>query len=213
MLTESDSRAKLVSVKIGFAHEAKDGVLASRADAVRARARVEREVADQPAGAPIELDFSGIVAITVTFADECLGRLLSARLAGFDEDHALFVTGANEAVKETISAALRARRLQLLSFSDGVELLGGDDVQRQTIQEAFQMEQFSANELATRLGLSPQAANNRLAHLVRVGALSREPVLPSRGGREFRYVAPHPPATRAARPAARGRRTAASTAR
>jgi STAS-like domain of unknown function (DUF4325) len=203
----------LVSVKIGFAHEARDGVLASRADAVKVRARVEREIGEQPAGAPIELDFSGVVAISVTFADECLGRLLSARLAGYDEDHPLFVTGANEEVRETIAAALRARRLQLLSFSDGVELLGGDDVQRQTIREAFDLEEFSANELASRLGLSSQAANNRLAHLVRVGALRREPVLPSRGGREFRYVAPHPPKKPVSRPAPRDRRAIGTSAR
>jgi hypothetical protein len=210
MLNENGSRAKLLSVKIGFAHGAKGGVLASRADAVKVRTRVEHEIAEQPAGTPIELDFSGVVAISVTFADECLGRLLSTRLAGFDEDHPLFVTGANEAVRETISAALRSRRLQLLSFSDGVELLGGDDVQRQTIEQAFELEEFSVNDLASRLGLTAQAANNRLAHLVRVGALRREPVLPSRGGREFRYVAPHPPETPAARRPRVRRRSVAS---
>jgi hypothetical protein len=43
---------------------------------------------------------------------QCLGRLPSTRLAGFDEDHPLFVTGANEGVRETISAALRSRRRQ-----------------------------------------------------------------------------------------------------
>lgn len=198
-MIEIVSRAKLRPVKIGFAHGAKDGVLATRADAVKVRSRVEHEIAAQPSGTPIELDFSDVVAVSVTFVDECIGRVLSARLAGFDEDHPLFVVGANEGVRETIGAALRQRRLQVLSFSDGVELLGGDEQQRQTIEKAFELEEFSVNDLAALLGLTAQAANNRLAHLVRVGALRREPVLPSRGGREYRYVAPHPPQTRAAR--------------
>lgn len=175
-------------------------MLASREDATKVRGSIEREIAGQPPGTPIELDFGGVVAVTVTFADECLGRLLSTRLAGFDEDHPLFVTSANEVVRETIAAALRPRRLQLLSFNGGVELLGGDDVLRETIEQAFELKAFSVNEIASKLGLTAQAANNRLAHLVRVGALTRERVLPSRGGREFRYVALQPPGPPRRRP-------------
>jgi hypothetical protein len=195
-MTTIASGATLPSVKIGFAVHANGGVLASRKDAVTVRARVEHKIAQQPPGTPIDLDFQDVVAVTVPFVDECLGRLLSTRLAGFDEDHPLFITGANEGVRETIAASLRPRRLQVLSFSDGVELLGGDDVLRQTIEQAFELEEFSVNDIAPLLGLTAQAANNRLAHLVRVGALSRQRVLPSRGGREFRYATPHPPQKR-----------------
>ncbi len=202
-MIENASQSTLHPVKVSLAYESRDGVLASREDGVKARTRIEKEIANQPPGTPIEFDFTGVVAVTVTFVDESFGRLLSSRLAGFDEDHAFFVTGASEAVRDTLSAALRNRRLQLLSFSDGVELLGGDELLEETIREALHLESFRVSDLAGRLGLTVQAANNRLAHLVRVGALSRERVVPSRGGREFRYVTPPIPRSHPT-PAARG---------
>jgi hypothetical protein len=52
---------------------------------------------------------------------------------------------------------------------------------------------FTVAEIAEKLQLTPQAANNRLAHLVRSGALSRARIIPARGGREFRYELPVSP--------------------
>jgi Winged helix-turn-helix DNA-binding len=49
---------------------------------------------------------------------------------------------------------------------------------------------WSVHELAERLNLSPQAANNRVRVLARSGALQRERVSQPRGGREFRYRIP-----------------------
>jgi hypothetical protein len=184
-------RAAVLSVKIGMSHIAEDGVLATSEQALRVRAALEKEIASQPEGTPIELDFSGVRAITVTFADECIGRVLSSRLAGFDEDHPIFATRTSSEVRTTLAAALRQLRLSLLSLSDEkVELLGGDETLGETIDLAMRLESSSVNEIAEELGLTAQAANNRLVQLVRVGALSRSRVLPSRGGREFRYSVP-----------------------
>lgn len=181
----------LLSVKFGLAHFAPEGVLATSEQAQLVRSRLEHEIAAQQSGAPIELDFNGIQAITVTFADECIGRVLSSRLAGYDEDHPLFAVGADRPVRETLAAALRQRHLSLLSFgAEGVELLGADETLEETMREAVRLQSFTVNELADRLGLRAQAANNRLVALVRVGALTRDRVIPSRGGREFRYYVP-----------------------
>jgi hypothetical protein len=106
----------------------------------------------------------------------------------------MFAVDAIKLVRDTLAAALRQRHLSLLSFShDGVELLGADETLEETIREAMILKSFTVNELADRLGLRAQAANNRLVQLVRLGALSRSRVIPSRGGREFRYRVPAPP--------------------
>lgn len=190
-MTSRKSIDTLLSVKFGLAHFSADGVLATPEQAQLVRSNLEREIAAQMPGTPIELDFSGVHAITVTFADECIGRVLSSRLAGYDEDHPMFAVGANRPVRDTLAAALRQRHLSLLSFGpDRVELLGADETLEETMREAIRLQSFTVNELADRLGLRAQAANNRLVQLVRVGALTRDRVIPSRGGREFRYSVP-----------------------
>jgi predicted transcriptional regulator len=50
--------------------------------------------------------------------------------------------------------------------------------------------QFSVTEIAERLGVTPQAANNRIKALLRTGALSRQRSDPARGGREYLYRVP-----------------------
>ena len=61
-----------------------------------------------------------------------------------------------------------------------------------TLREAVSLRSFNVHELAERLDLTPQAANNRLRLLLRSGALQRERAKPERGrgGREFRYRVP-----------------------
>jgi predicted ArsR family transcriptional regulator len=70
----------------------------------------------------------------------------------------------------------------------GDELLGGEPALRDTIAAATRLGvKFSASELGLELGVSPQAMNNRLKALVRMGALVREAVVVPGGGREFAY--------------------------
>jgi hypothetical protein len=193
-MEESVESARVSPVKIAMGALATDGVLASREDARTARTRIEHEIAKQRPGEPIALDFTDVAAISITFADECVGRLLSSRLAGYDDNHPILALNTDEAVRDTLDAALRARRLVLLALSDdGPELLGGDEVLTETLMEAVRLRTFTVAEIAEKLRLTPQAANNRLAHLVRSGALSRARIIPSRGGREFRYELPVTP--------------------
>jgi predicted transcriptional regulator len=70
-------------------------------------------------------------------------------------------------------------------------LLGGDQTLERTIRAAAELEDpFSVSQLVDKMDISPQAANNRLRQLTRVGALQRERVNPAHGGREFRYRVP-----------------------
>ena len=174
-----------------------DGLLTGRGAGAEARHDIERGLATAglTPGDPIALDFDGVRAISVPFADECIGQLLSGRLAGYYEDHPVLALNADADVAETLSATLRQRNLVLLGVSDSdIELLGGDQLLSATLRAARELgEPFSATDLAAQLGVSPQAMNNRLKALLRSGALSRTRVMPARGGREFEYKIPMGP--------------------
>jgi hypothetical protein len=168
-------------------------VLATGEKGDEARREIEREIAALEAGAPVVFDFAGVRVISVPFADQSIGQLLGGRLAGYYEEHPLLALNANEDVRETLAAALRQRRLTLLSISEsGAELLAGDPVLQATMEVALSLGEFSVAELAQELGLTVQAANNRLRMLLDSGALSRSRIVPTRGGREFRYAVPAP---------------------
>jgi DNA-binding transcriptional ArsR family regulator len=170
-------------------------VLSTRSAGEAVRGSIVGAINGLTPGQPVCLDFSGVSAITVPFAEECIGQLLSRHLAGYYEDHPLLLTNANEDVRETIAAALRPRRLAVLSTRNGggAELLGGDELLGRTLQAAYEFRRpFAASEIADKLELTPQAANNRLKALLRSGALTRVRTVPEGGGKEFLYVLPLP---------------------
>src|SRR5690348_9038597 len=106
----------LVHVPMSAYDEKGDGVLIKRETAARARFEIERQVAAAGPDAPVALDFDRVRAISVPFADECVGGLLSGRLAGgyYDEDHPIVAINASEDVRETLALTLAHRRLSLL---------------------------------------------------------------------------------------------------
>jgi hypothetical protein len=172
-------------------YESSQGVLAGRDHGDRAWRDVEHRLRKVHPDEMVALDFDGVEAISVPFADASLGRLLSGKVSGFYDEHPLVLLNAIEDVRETVAAALKLRHLVALSLSsDGPQLLGGDDVLAETMGAAFALGDFSVLELAAELRLSPQAANNRLRALTRSGALHRQRVNPRHGGREFRYRVP-----------------------
>jgi hypothetical protein len=138
--------------------------------------------------------------MSVPFADGFFVPLLSGWLAGYYDEHPILIFGADRDVAETIGAALRLRDLAILSVGEtatDADLLGGEPSLQETMKVAARLGRFKVNELADALGLTPQAANNRLKALVRMGALSRFPLAREGGGREFEYQAPYPkPSTR-----------------
>jgi STAS-like domain of unknown function (DUF4325) len=165
-------------------------VLTGRSAASHARLTIEHQATAISEGQPIALDFGGVEAISVPFAGECIGGLLSGSVGGYHASHPILAVNSSEDVAETIDAALRLRRQALLSLSDrGAALLGGDPVLSETMVAAQKLGEFTATELAERMNLSPQAANNRLAALLRTRAISRSQ-LSARRGKEFLYRDP-----------------------
>jgi hypothetical protein len=184
-------RSRVGLVKVSMSRYG--AVLTTREAGDRAWRDIEREIEAVGENDVVALDFSGVDAITIPYADACLARLMSGKASGFYESHPLVLTNANDDVRETIGAALNQRHLVALSLAPGgaPSLLGGDRMLDRTIRAAAELEDpFSVGELAKKMELSPQAANNRLRQLTKVGALQRERINPAHGGREFRYSVP-----------------------
>lgn len=169
-----------------------DGVLATRENGERARHHIEHCIALLTTPSEVvALDLEDVKAVTVPFVEQCVGLLLSGRLAGYYEEHPFVLLNSNEDVRETIDAVLRLRHLSALSISNGrIDLLGGEQALKETMEAATQLIEFTVSDLVRELHVSAQAVNNRLRQLVQSGALARRRVSPERGGREFRYVVP-----------------------
>lgn len=165
-----------------------DAFLATRERGRRVREDIEQSLASLRPGETLALDFSGVEAITVSFGDECVAKLLADRTAGDFPDKGLVVEGANDDVRETLDVVLQRRKLAIVATGpEGFEVLGPRDWLDSTLNVAARLRSFSARELAEELDLTPQASNNRLKHLMATGAVIRELVIPEGGGKEYLY--------------------------
>lgn len=192
---ESDTLAAMNFAMARWVEE--DGpFLMGREQGQAARSALERELFGQAVGdEPICIDFAGVRGMSVPFADEFFVPLLSPRVvAGYSDEHPVVVLHAGPDVAETVEAVMRQNNLAVvvLQRDPEAELLGGERSLRETLRLAATMEEFSAQQLARRLGLTAPAANNRLKQLVQLGALVRVAFVPAGGGREYRYRVPRP---------------------
>lgn len=194
-ITNVDENGHTVDVvQIEMDRFGKDAVLIGTDAGAHALAEIERSIKQLVDDQPVSLDFRNVRAVSVPFVDASIGRLLGGRVAGYYDTHPLVIYGASVDVAQTIDATLRRHHLYALALGGqtGPELLGADDVLSSTLQAALRLRTFNVHQLAERLDLTPQAANNRLRLLLRSGAIQRERAKPSRGhgGREFRYTVP-----------------------
>ena len=188
-ITESDT---LPAMHVPMKRYGKQGVLDTRAGGAEARWDIERELASASVTEALVLDFDDVRAVTVPFVEECVGKLLAGRSTSYYDDHPVIAINANDDVRDTLDVTLGHRRLALLHASDPPQLLGGDRILNATLREAWSLQSFTATEVAARLGISAQAANNRLKALVASGALRRALIVPPGGGKEFAYTIPQP---------------------
>jgi hypothetical protein len=190
-----------------YAGKEGDGVLIGRGRGEAARRDIERSIRDHVAGAPIALDFKGVRSVGVPFADALLVPLLSNRISGYYEEHPILVVNPTEDVAETLGATLERRGLFILG-TPPPRLLGAQPTLEATLQLAYQLGRFTVLDLADKLGITQQAANNRLKLLLNSGALVRTRSVPERGGMEFLYEVPGVPSRRSKAASANGREQA-----
>jgi hypothetical protein len=190
--TSSAEIDTLAGVRFLMADQTPDDLLVGRESGQRARSLLEQEMhTHRLAEDPVAIDFDGVRGMTVPFAHEFFVPLLGGRLAGYYDEHPVFVINAVEDVASTLEIVLRNSDLAVLSLHGYAgPLLGGEPALQQAMKIAQRLEDFTANDLSAELGVSAQAANNRLKQLVRIGALLRVPVVLAAGGREYRYQLP-----------------------
>ena len=165
--------------------------------ATRSRGRELRgELEEQISGVSpdeVVIDFSGVEAMTISFADEFVGRFYASLASGDTAAPLVLLTGLNEDNLTTVSICLERRELAAAAVLDHQPVLvGAPDYLAETYEEAVSLGTFSALDLATRLGLSAQNMNNRLKRLVDAAAVRRRRISSGRGGKEFAYTAPAP---------------------
>ena len=157
---------------------------ASRAQGREGRARLDDLLADSR-GLDLTIDFAGVTAMTISFADEFLGKFL-ATLDAASHDMTVCVSGLNAENAETVEVCLERRDRPVVVANDAGQLeLLGDVLLQETYRAAATIR---AVDLAEALSISPQNVNNRLKRLVAVGALRKmRNVGAARGGKEFLY--------------------------
>ena len=152
------------------------------------RGRLEDLVAD---GRHLDLtiDFSGVTAMTISFADEFLGRFL-ASFDGAASDTTLKVAGLNDDNRYAVVVCVERRRTHVVVLEqDGsLNLVGDDPIVAATFDVARGLGKFRANDVAALLAVSAPNANNRLKRLTEIGAVRKSrSASPIRGGKEFTY--------------------------
>jgi hypothetical protein len=160
--------------------------------------RTLRDLQDKTSGGAdtVVIDFDGVIAMTISFADEFLGEYYST-LAGRDTLPAVVaLTGLHEELRETVAICLERRDLIAVEAQHGTStLLAASNVITETFELAQELARkvgvFTAMNVASQLNISAPNANNRLKKLVSARALIRQQGVAERGGKEFLYVLPN----------------------
>lgn len=176
-------------MRFSLARETGRSSFATRSVAAELRSKISESMIQAKSDQVLEVDFDGVEALTVSFADELVAKLVAERRAFGTDDLFLRISHASEEVAETIEVALDRRGLFVVHETlDGrSELLAGPAHLQETFAVAAELGRFSARQLAERMGLKMPAANNRIRALAEVGALVRAQEAPARGGRQYSY--------------------------
>jgi hypothetical protein len=167
-------------------------VVASTRDLGRQyREELERLLATTSSDDVVVVSFDGVVAMTGSFTDEFLGKLIVARTAGLTGQAPVLLADLTDETAEEVDLCLSRRKVAAIWAQHGSpQLLGGDEVLKETFEAGARRTEFRASELASELGTTTQNMNNRLKRLVDLGTLVRLRHDPASGGREFVYRTP-----------------------
>jgi hypothetical protein len=179
-----------VDAPLKFAVRPHGQFLATRSSGRSVREELEDQVTRRHPE-EVVIDFTGVVAMTISFADEFLGRLYTSLAAGDLPAQAVLLLGLKDDTEETVAICLERRGLAAAAAINGhPALLGAPEHLVETYRHALELGSFSALDLAIQLSISAQNANNRLKQLVMARAIQRQRVPSDRGGKEFAYTVP-----------------------
>src|SRR4051812_37526851 len=113
--------------------------LATRSKAQKAREQLEHDIRAAGQGSVITVDFNGVEAMTISFADEFLGKLYTALRAGDHPAAGVRLTGLNEETREAVDICLERRDLIALALDNGPTLLGRTEPLQETFEAVLQL--------------------------------------------------------------------------
>jgi hypothetical protein len=162
---------------------------ATRPRGQEGRARLD-DLLEGRSNVDLTIDFAGVRVMNISFADEFLGKFLTSHEFS-SSGTTVKVAGLNSDNRYSVLVCVERRKTAVVILEeDGALALLGDPILVETFEVARELEQFKSNDIAERLSLSSQNANNRLKRLAEAGALRKKQVTgSSRGGREFVYEA------------------------
>jgi hypothetical protein len=163
--------------------------LATRASARNAREDLEAGIKALGSSTTVYIRFDDVEAMTISYADEFLGRFYSSMAVGDVATAGVLLSGFNEETRETVTICLQRRDVIALAVDNNQTiLLGRFEPLADTFQAVLDLGEFRANDLAAALAITAQNANNRLKRLVEAGALQRRQApVSNHGGKEFVY--------------------------
>lgn len=161
---------------------------ATRSLGQEGRARLDNQLGERE-DVDLVIDFDGVQAMNISFADEFLGKFLAAHDFAAKRT-TVKITGLNPDNFFSVAVLIDRRQAALAAVDpdNGELVLIGDRMLAKTFATALRLSKFKANDLAAAMSLTAQNANNRLKRLTQIGAVRKTPVTGSgHGGREYLY--------------------------
>ncbi len=153
------------------------------------RERIERDIAAEPDGEIIALDFSKIGIIDYSCADEIAAKLISRLISGEYGDKYIILTGINENQKENIEVALERKGLAVIAeMRDKKKILIGslNNYLKETLDVIQKKGKITAKELCEAKRLEANTSGMRLLNLYKKRLTKRVDVI-QEGGRVWVY--------------------------
>src|SRR4030067_1937313 len=142
--------------------------LVTRPSGEKIRLRVEGDMANEPDGAVVALDFSEIGIIDYSCADEIVTKLVSRLLSGEYGDRDLMLAGLNDNQKENIEVALERKDLAVMAdMKNGKKILLGNlnNYLKETLDLIVKKGKITAKELSEIMNLEANTSGTRLLNL------------------------------------------------
>ena len=150
--------------------------LVTRPSGEKIRARIERDMANEPEGSVVALDFSSIGIIDYSCADEIVTKLVSRLLSGEYGDRYLMLAGLNENQKENIEVALERKDLAVMAETrEGSRTVLGNlnNYLKDTLDFIVKKRKITSKELSDAKKIEANTSGTRLLNLYKKRLVKR----------------------------------------
>jgi len=150
--------------------------LVTRPSGEKIRTRIERDMAKEPEGSVVALDFSSIGIIDYSCADEIVTKLVSRLLSGEYGNRYLLLAGLNENQKENIEVALERKDLAVMAeMRDNSRAVLGNlnNYLKDTLDFIVKKKKITSKELSDAKKIEANTSGTRLLNLYKKRLVKR----------------------------------------